>query len=163
MTDAPRRRGRPAHVATDESRERVAEAAGMGMTNLQVADMMGLHVDTLVKYYPAELKKAKGEKNFKVVSTLFQIATDINHKSCDPAAMFWAKTQLGWHETNRTELTCPDGNPIQSETSTQTVDSRDLTQDQRDSLREILEKAIDKQGQYDKDTSDEEEFEANEG
>ena len=135
----------------------------MGMTNLQVADMMGLHVDTLVKYYPAELKKAKGEKNFKVVSTLFAIATDINHKSCAPAAMFWAKTQLGWRETNRTEHTGADGNPIQSETSTQTVDSRDLSSEQRDALRGILEKAITKQAQDDQDASEEEEFEENEG
>jgi len=79
----------------------------------------------------------------RVADNLYNIATNPDHKSSAAAAMFWMKTRLGWRETNRTEVTGPDGQPLRVETTA--IDPRTLSAEQRDQLRDILMTAISNQ------------------
>jgi hypothetical protein len=61
-----------------------------------------------MKYFKTELVAGKAKANAKVGGTLFQKAT-----GGDTAAMiWWSKTQLRWAETQKHELSGPDGAPI---------------------------------------------------
>jgi len=129
--------GRPSHVVTQEKRDRVLEFSGMGLTNAQVAKLMDISQDTLERKYKEELSTAALHKNVNVARNLYNMATNPEHKSSAQSAMFWMKTRAGWRETNRLEVANPDGSNLQLG-QRDTIDSRLLTVEQRDQLREIL-------------------------
>lgn len=132
-------RGRPPHAPTDVTRNQVKYYCGMGLTQEQMATLMGITRETLRKHYREELDSGMAEMNLRVSENLYNIATNPDHKGTVQASMFWAKTRMGWRDTNRTEVTGPDGRPIQADIEIRdTIDSRLLTQEQRDALKEIL-------------------------
>ena len=134
-------RGRPPHEPTDVTRKQVEMCCGMGWNHDQIARFMCISDETLRRHYKHELSVGKGQILYKVAQSLYEMALDPNHRSAAACAMFIMKTQAGWRETNRVEHTGADGGAIQTEvTAKNVIDSRLLTADERQSLREIIEK-----------------------
>lgn len=141
IVDGKKKRGRPPHEPTDVTRKQVMMCCGMGWNHDQIARFMCISDETLRRHYKDELSAGKGQILYKVAQSLFEMALDPNHKSAAACAMFIMKTQAGWRETNRVEHTGADGGAIQAEvTAKNVIDSRLLTADERQSLREIIEK-----------------------
>jgi hypothetical protein len=94
-------------VPTDEERKQVEAMAGYGVPHEQIACIIreGIDADTLKKHFKKELSQGKAKASAKIGQTLFQKATTGD----TTAAIFWAKTQMGWSEKNALELTSPDG------------------------------------------------------
>lgn len=140
-----KKRGRPPHVPTPVFREQVVKFKGLGFTHDQVASLLMISDETLRRHYRRELDTAEINSNFNVINNLYNIATDPDHRSSAQAAIFWAKTRLQWRETNRTEVTGADGAQLRIEGPRDVIDSRDLSPDQRDALKDILRIAMAKQ------------------
>jgi hypothetical protein len=135
----PKKPGRKSHVPTEVTRQQVLEFSGMGMTHVQIAKLLMISSMTLYKYYRHELDIAEARMNFNVANNLYNIATSKEHKSAAQAAIFWMKARGRWRETNRTEVTGPDGAALPgAPVPNDVIDARDLTPEQRDTLREII-------------------------
>jgi hypothetical protein len=108
-----RKQGKPPHAPTDALRQTVQLHTTVGTPQPVVAQILGIDAKTLRKHYRAELDLARAKANATIGGALFNKA-----KSGDTAAMiFWMKTQAGWRETNRTEITGAEGGPVQIETT----------------------------------------------
>lgn len=110
--------GRKAFEPTDEQRAAVASLVSFGIPKESIADHLGVSKDVLYKYFDDELKTATIKSNKQVGDFLFYLASGMairdgaSYAECSRAAMFWAKTRMGWRETDRLEHTGVDGNPI---------------------------------------------------
>lgn len=111
-------RGRPPFVPTNEQRKLVRLLAGFGIPQADIARQIrpsqdsedSISVDTMAKYFRAELNGGVTEANAKVAGALFKNATDNNNVA---AQIFWLKTRARWKETpQEVTFTDPDGNPI---------------------------------------------------
>ena len=72
-------------------------AAALGQPHEDIAQMLGISRNTLEKHFGAELSVGALRANLKVGSNLFKIATaDPPLPGTVTAAMFWAKTRMGW-------------------------------------------------------------------
>lgn len=97
--------GMPLHEPTRATREVVQLHTLVGTPQDQIAQIIGIDPKTLRKHYRAEIDLASAKANATIGGALFNKAKD-----GDTASMiFWMKTRAGWRETNRTELTSPDG------------------------------------------------------
>lgn len=94
---------------TPEIRMKVSVLASNGVPQSQIADYFHVDVDTLKKHCKEELLKAKVEKNSKIGGMIYSKAIEEKDNSC---LIFWAKTQMGWKETNTTEIVGDSANPI---------------------------------------------------
>lgn len=92
---AKAKRGRPVYVPTDKDRATVKAMVGYGIKQHDVAAVLGIHDDTLRKYYGPELATAMIEANAAVAQSLFWMATKGRNVA---AAIFWAKTRMGWKD-----------------------------------------------------------------
>ena len=93
----PRKRGQPAYKPTDEERLLVEQMTAVGIPQESVAMVLrdGIDLKTLRKHFRRELDTAKIKANAKVGGTLFNKIMNGD----TTAAIFWAKTQMGWKET----------------------------------------------------------------
>ena len=93
----PRKRGQPAYEPTDEERLLVEQMTAVGIPQESVAMVLrdGIDLKTLRKHFRRELDTAKIKANAKVGGTLFNKIMNGD----TTAAIFWAKTQMGWKET----------------------------------------------------------------
>jgi len=104
-----------AHKPTDESRAEVKALASFGLPQEDIAQYIGISHVTLRKHYASELKLSAIKANATVGKYLFSLASGqaikngATHSDCKAAAMFWAKTRMGWRETDRIEHVSPDG------------------------------------------------------
>jgi len=137
-----KKRGRPKHMVTDQTRKNVEELSAFGLTHDQISRVMGISDETLRRYYRPQLEVGLSRKNAEVAGNLYRIATNEEHKDSVRAAIFWLSQRGGpdWQRANRTELTGPNGAPLQVEQA-RTIDSRNLSYDDRQALREILMRA----------------------
>lgn len=71
-------RGRPAHVATDENRNKVSVLRAAGFEVLEIAAKMGVSEKTLRKYYFPELEKGALEKRAELALKLYEVAMSGN-------------------------------------------------------------------------------------
>jgi hypothetical protein len=81
------------HKPTDKTRKDVAEMVSFGNTQEQIATVLDICVDTLVKYYRRELDTATTLANKKVAKGLFRKAVEDDDLS---AQIFWLKTRARW-------------------------------------------------------------------
>jgi hypothetical protein len=83
---------------TDEEYKLVESMTAVGIPQADVALVLrdGIDVKTLRKHFRRELDTAKIKANAKIGGTLFSKAIGGDTTS----AIFWAKTQMGWKETN---------------------------------------------------------------
>ena len=105
----------PPHAPTEKSRAEVAALYSYGIPQQEIARFIGIDTKTLSKHYREELDVAQVKAHAAVGRFLFQSATGAtlkegaSHSDCVRAAMFWAKTRMGWKETQGVEHTSPDG------------------------------------------------------
>ena len=111
--------GRPRHEPTTETRATVKALAAYGIPRTEIALRIGIDQTTLLKYYRDDLDLATVEANGAVGQYLYTLASGralasgATHADCGRAAMFWAKTRMGWRETNNLELAGAGGGPIE--------------------------------------------------
>ncbi len=80
-----KKRGRPAYLATADTRKKVFDLSIVGTRYEDIALVLGISDDTLVKYYKPELEKGRIEANAAVAGTLLEKA-----KQGDTSSMiFW--------------------------------------------------------------------------
>ena len=103
-------RGRPPHLANDDTRIKVYTLSTVGTRHEDIASVLGISHDTLVKYYKEELDKGRIEANASVAETLFKQAKEGN----TTAMIFWLKSRAKWKETSQHEISGnPDGTPVE--------------------------------------------------
>ena len=108
----------PPHQPTEKTRAEIVALRSYGVPIKEVAAYIGIDDKTLYKYYKDELENSAIKANANVGKFLYQAAsgqalqTGASHGDCVRAAMFWAKTRMGWKETNAQEHTGADGKPI---------------------------------------------------
>lgn len=97
------------HEPTQHSRELVRLHTTVGTTQAHIAQILGIDLKTLRKYYRDEMDTASIKANATVAKFIFRTASgaalkDNNgatYADCVRAAMFWAKTRMRWRETDR--------------------------------------------------------------
>jgi hypothetical protein len=103
------------HEPTDKTRSEVSALASFGIPQEDIAAYIGVSHPTLRKHYPDELNLSSIKANAAVGKYLFSLASGqaikngATHGDCKAAAIFWAKTRMGWRETNRLDHTSSDG------------------------------------------------------
>ena len=96
------------HEPTPETRLQVKTLASVGTPQDQIAIVIGITKNTLLKYYRKELDTAMTMANAKVAQSLFQQANAGN----TAAAIFWLKCRAGWVDTQKVEMTGANGGSI---------------------------------------------------
>jgi hypothetical protein len=103
-------KGRPPHLATADTRIKVYTLSTVGTRHEDIASVLGISHDTLVKYYKEELDKGRIEANASVAETLFKQAKEGN----TTAMIFWLKSRAKWKESTQHEISGnADGTPIE--------------------------------------------------
>jgi hypothetical protein len=107
---APRQvTGRPRHIPSAASRERVVVSSGLGIPNDQIAAILGISLTSLLKYYESDIRLGRAKASAEIADSLFNKA-----KNGDTAALiWWTKAQMKWTETQRHENTGSDGGPVE--------------------------------------------------
>lgn len=97
-------------VPTDDERRLVEQMSAVGIPHESIAAVLrdGIDDKTLRKHFRRELDTAKIKANAKIGGTLYNKAVGGD----TTAAIFWAKTQMGWKETTTHEHAGSDGGPI---------------------------------------------------
>jgi len=108
----------PPHAPTPESRAQVSALYSYGIPQEEISRFLNIDPKTLRLHYRDELDSAHVKANAKVGQFLFQNASGATlkdgatHSDCVRAAMFWAKTRMGWRETQSIDHTT-NGESIQ--------------------------------------------------
>jgi len=111
---------KPLHQPTEKTRAEIIALRSYGVPIKEVAAYIGIDDKTLYKYYREELENSAIKANANVGKFLYQaasgqaLATGATHSDCVRAAMFWAKTRMGWKETTVQEHTGKDGTALQA-------------------------------------------------
>jgi len=102
--------GRPPHLVSDDTRNKVYTLSTVGTRHEDIASVLNISHDTLVKYYKEELDKGRIEANASVAETLFKQAKEGN----TTAMIFWLKSRAKWKESTQHEISGnPDGTPVE--------------------------------------------------
>ena len=110
---------KPLHQPTEKTRAEIIALRSYGVPIKEVAAYIGIDDKTLYKYYREELENSAMKANANVGKFLYQAAsgqaltTGATYSDCVRAAMFWAKTRMGWKETNVQEHTGANGAALQ--------------------------------------------------
>jgi len=103
-------RGRPPHLPTADTQNKVYTLSTVGTRHEDIASVLNISHDTLVKYYKEELDKGRIEANASVAETLFKQAKEGN----TTAMIFWLKSRAKWKESTQHEISGnPDGSPVE--------------------------------------------------
>jgi hypothetical protein len=103
-------RGRPPHLPNADTRIKVYTLSTVGTRHEDIASVLNISHDTLVKYYKEELDKGRIEANASVAETLFKQAKEGN----TTAMIFWLKSRAKWKESTQHEISGnADGTPIE--------------------------------------------------
>lgn len=140
----PKKSGRKPFEPTMANRLLVRKLARAGWSQDDIAEGMGVSDETLRKYFRYELDMGNIEMCSTIEETLYQIATDKEHKAVVAAATVLLKAKGGdeYRETKRTEITGADGGPLQQQIqSVDVIDASKLSFEERDTLTKILESA----------------------
>jgi len=103
-------KGRPPHLPNADTRIKVYTLSTVGTRHEDIASVLNISHDTLVKYYKEELDKGRIEANASVAETLFKQAKEGN----TTAMIFWLKSRAKWKESTQHEISGnPDGSPVE--------------------------------------------------
>lgn len=89
-----------AHVPTEQTREIASTLAGLGLSQTLIAATLKINADTLTKYYLADMEIGRAKTHAKVANAIVVNAVDNMNVA---AQQLYAKTQMGWSETNKVE------------------------------------------------------------
>lgn len=103
--------GRPPFQPTEEHRKIVNMMKAGGFQNTMIAHALSIDEKTLVKYFREDLDAGGAKAHATVIGNLFRQATKDDPRST-AAAIFWAKTRLGWKDTTRFEHGGIENSPI---------------------------------------------------
>jgi hypothetical protein len=103
---------RPSHKPDASHRRQVEALAGFGITEAEIAGLIGIDAKTLRKHYRHELDFGHTKANAKVAENLFRKATGDGRESVT-AAIFWLKARARWKEISINEHSGIDGRPIE--------------------------------------------------
>lgn len=115
MAAAKRPAGRPVHKPTSRRRGEVSALTSYGVPQDEIARHLGIDAKTLRKHYRDELDCGALRRNQQVAKFLFENATGktikdgASHSDCVRAAIFWAKTRMGFRESSQLDHTSSDG------------------------------------------------------
>lgn len=107
--------GKPEHVPTLQTRAEVSALKSFGVPLDDISAYIGIDRKTLSKYYRTEIDTAQIKADAAVAKFLYGTASGralkdgATYSDCVRAAMFWAKTRMGWRETNNVDHTSSDG------------------------------------------------------
>lgn len=132
---------RKPYEPSDKERKQVTLMAGIGLTHDQIASIIGISDETLRKHFRVELDTAEAQLNARVAQNLFNIATS-DKSGAVAASIFWMKTRAGWRETNRQEITGPNGGPLQMQAVTLPID--DMDEDDVEQIEAVLTSALER-------------------
>jgi len=135
-----KRPGNQPFVVDDKDRQQVERMVGFGITQEQIAKIMGIAESTLKKYFADELENGVSRVNSAVAQNLFSIATSREQGSV-AAAIFWMKTRGRWRETNHHVHSGDDKEPPITIAS---VDLKALSDAEISQMQEIMGKATGK-------------------
>lgn len=116
------------HEPTEQTRSKVKSMAGFGTPQADIASNIGVSEPTLRKHYREELDTGAAEANAMVGQFIYKLASGRALKEgatwadCSRQAMFWAKTRMGWRETDRLEVTGKDGENIKVDAEVNAID-----------------------------------------
>lgn len=79
-----------------------------GIPQAKIANVLGVHEETLRIHYRHELDTAEAEANAQVAQSLFAMATKGKNVA---AAIFWLKTRAGYREVTHL-ANATDGQPL---------------------------------------------------
>ena len=98
----PNEAGRPPFEPTADERKLVEQMAAVGIPQESISLLVrdGIDEKTLRKHFRRELDTGAPKANAKVGGTLFNKAMSGD----TTAAIFWAKTRMGWREKTEIEL-----------------------------------------------------------
>lgn len=120
MADDPeqpegRGRGRPRAVLTYEQEVQI-EALAATLNMQQIADFFGIARSTLAKMLDEDPElRARYDKGKAIAINDIAGALITKARKGDTASqIFYLKTQAGWRETNKVEVSGPDGGPVQA-------------------------------------------------
>ena len=94
----------PPHIPTDKIRAEIIALRSYGVPIKEVAAYIGIDDKTMYKYYRTELEQSAMKANARVGKFLYEAASGqaitggASYSDCVRAAMFWAKTRMGWRE-----------------------------------------------------------------
>jgi hypothetical protein len=106
---------RPKHEPTLQQRAEVSALKSFGVPLDDIAAYIGIDRKTLSKHYGDEIAAAQIKANATVAKFLYSAASGkaleggAAYSDCVRAAMFWAKTRMGWRETSQVDHTSSDG------------------------------------------------------
>lgn len=101
---------RPTKEPTDEQRKQVQTLAGYGLSQEQIATMLGMTRQTLAKHCQSELEKGKAVAYATATGQLFNNIK----KGKEASLIFYLKTQHGWKEKQEIQHTGKDGQQLQA-------------------------------------------------
>ena len=111
--------GREAFSPTDDQRELVEQLASFGHRQSEIVLFVkkkngsSISEPTLLKYFEKELSEGKIKANVRIAQTLYKKAIGGDTTSM----IFWLKSQAGWKDTQRVELTGANGGPVEQKTT----------------------------------------------
>ena len=115
------------HKPTADQRSMVESLSGFGIPQEHIAGKIDIDLKTLRKHYRKELDGGVTKANSQVAQSLYKKAVELGDTT---AMIFWLKTRARWSETQKVELSNPDG-------TLKPVDLSNLTDDQLKQLRNI--------------------------
>jgi hypothetical protein len=92
---AKRPRGRPPFEPSPQDRGTVEGYVIAGTPQQDIADILGISINTLRKHFAKELRLGMQKANAIVGGTMFKMITEDRNPA---VAIFWAKTRMGWRE-----------------------------------------------------------------
>ena len=110
---------RSPHKPTEQSIAEVTALKSFGVPLDEIAVYLEIDRKTLSKHYSQQIKTAQLKANANVAKFLFSAASGksikdgASHADCIRAAMFWAKTRMGWRENESVEDAVIEENVIQ--------------------------------------------------
>lgn len=99
-----RGQGQPPHQPTEQSINTAKAMASVGVQTKYIAAALYISEPTLIKHYQADMAQARGSAHMQVGKSLFQKAITGD----TTAAIFYAKTQMGWKESKGQESSADD-------------------------------------------------------
>ena len=117
------------HAPSEKTRAEVSALCSYGIPQDEIAAYVGIDAKTLRKYYREELDTAHVKAHAAVGRFLYQNASGqtlkagATYSDCVRAAMFWAKTRMGWRETQDLNHRSEDGSMTPKDTSSAVLDA----------------------------------------
>jgi len=116
------KRGRPPFQPTDKQRGQVEAMVRYGILVVEIARTLGITKPTLFRHFREELDIGITKANAQVGEFIFSTIVGLPIPGRPPvtderarvtAAIFWAKTRMGWKETVINQHEGTDGGPIE--------------------------------------------------